>query len=964
MAGNGKTRISTHIEVEWLSGEAAEAVCPNCGAAGLVERYLDIDYRPPDAEHRFVLQICPVCSARFVDNAEMMDYATEELIEIGWNIYQVQLGAGVWPISAPLTRIEKPTGARVLEIGGAFGFGLDFCIRARGWVGEGYDPSPLAGFGARELGLDIRRAYFGEDDLSQGPWDVVIATEVIEHIGHPPAFLNLMRRALAPDGLLVMTTPDAEWIAPALPAGLLMPLLSPGAHQVLQTAQSLQTALLAAGFAHVQVKREAMSLVAYASTAPFTLSGDDEAARAMYRRYLVERGTLTSVESDLRFGFAGRGLFEAANDGDDEAAQTAWEAMLPAAQTRFGIDLEAITTLPPGAGDASLAELARLMPLGLGMILFGRAMQLLAAKAERVALLPMLRVAGEAIDALQGALGKRSLTDALCANIRQIIDVEILLCRAEAGEAACVPDIVARHDEVLGWRGFVALVNAGAIGAAGTLKSTLLADVPPATLPGNLRRNALLSLANFALAPGGDSVRAIDYALALRSAGENADKILLGAFTRLVNASRYDEALAANAAHGIDALALADAGEAGRDARLARMMLDLAVGDPAEIPQRIAGLDLPQSRREALLLEAFIRLANSSRFAEAVAFSTAHDVPGLVARHDGPARSNAAIALAVLDLAAGDPACVASRFAGVAVDPARRDALLMGAFTGLINTSRYDEAEALAAGAAWFAALEHLGGAAATDARLAAAMLDLQRGRTEAAMTRLESLTPADADPAVLARLMVDTFIRLVNEQKFAAAQAVLQRHALERRLTACNTALRHDALAALLALELQPGGNPARIVQRVEEVMNGGLEETRYLALGLSAFVTLVNGGEFSTARLLLHLVEPMLIKARPPFDDAMCNGLFAAGILFLQDRGELRRAVTILARLRDGLVKRNPPGAPPDPLFWPALRGEVLALHKLNRGADATALLQTFGQAYADMPDDLRQHIESLPI
>jgi hypothetical protein len=66
----------------------------------------------------------------------------------------------------------------------------------------------------------------------------------------------------------------------------------------------------------------------------------------------------------------------------------------------------------------------------------------------------------------------------------------------------------------------------------------------------------------------------------------------------------------------------------------------------------------------------------------------------------------------------------------------------------------------------------------------------------------------------------------------------------------------------------------------------------------------------------------------------------------------------------LRDGLVKRNPPGAPPDPLFWPALRGEVLALHKLNRGADATALLQTFGQAYADMPDDLRQHIESLPI
>ena len=42
----------------------------------------------------------------------------------------------------------------------------------------------------------------------------MIATEVIEHIAHPPAFLALMRRALAEDGMLVLTTPDAEWITP------------------------------------------------------------------------------------------------------------------------------------------------------------------------------------------------------------------------------------------------------------------------------------------------------------------------------------------------------------------------------------------------------------------------------------------------------------------------------------------------------------------------------------------------------------------------------------------------------------------------------------------------------------------------------------------------------------------------------------------------------------------------------
>ena len=80
----------------------------------------------------------------------------------------------------------------------------------------GYDPSPLAAFGARELGLDIKQAYFTEAELTCGPWDVAIATEVLEHLEHPPEFLALMRKAMADGGLLVLTTPDAEHITPCL----------------------------------------------------------------------------------------------------------------------------------------------------------------------------------------------------------------------------------------------------------------------------------------------------------------------------------------------------------------------------------------------------------------------------------------------------------------------------------------------------------------------------------------------------------------------------------------------------------------------------------------------------------------------------------------------------------------------------------------------------------------------------
>ncbi|OYV34730.1 MAG: hypothetical protein B7Z81_09650, partial [Acidocella sp. 20-61-6] len=425
---------------------------------------------------------------------QSINYSLGKVLETGWDAYQVQLGAGVWPIAALLMRPTKPAGAKVLEIGGAYGFGLDFCNRARGWQGLGYDPSPIADFGAHELGLALSRDYFEEKDLGKGPWDIALATELIEHLERPLEFLALMRQALTEDGILVLTTPAAEALSPAIDKTALLPLLSPGAHLVLQSAKSLEIVLHLAGFTHVVVVREAMSLVGYASRAPFCLSDDKPAARAAYRRYLVERGRLAAPESNARFGFAGRGIFEAANDGDGAAVADAWAVLVPAARTRFGLDLETMTELPAGATASSLFELERIMPLGLGMILFARAMHLLRTGATRATVLPLLRLAGAACGALQGALAARSQADGLTASLVPAIETEILLCQAEAGDAACVAGLLNRDDITAGWRGFVALVNAGAFELAAELKQSLLPEMPGQELDEALRRDALFTL--------------------------------------------------------------------------------------------------------------------------------------------------------------------------------------------------------------------------------------------------------------------------------------------------------------------------------------------------------------------------------------------------------------------------------------------------------------------------------------
>jgi SAM-dependent methyltransferase len=1471
-------RIAEHIEIEWLDNASPVTQCPCCAYTGTVRQYVHIDYQPPEARHHFILQICPSCDVRFVDNTHTMDYFSEILIEIGWHIYQVQVGAGVWPISAPLTRLLKPAGAKVLEIGGAYGFGLDFCIRARGWAGEGFDPSPLAAFGARELGISVTQDYFEDKDVSSGPYDVIVATEVIEHLEHPPEFLALMRRALADDGILVLSTPDAAGITPSLPVAQMMPLLSPGAHIVLQTARSLELALRAAGFADVKIKTGGLSLVAYASPSPFSLNEDDAAARAMYRHYLVERSKLTDELSDLRLGFAGRGYFEACNDGDLAAADAAWAALVPAVRARFGLDLETMTALPAGAENCGLAELCTLMPLGLGMIFFARAMYLLAGQTRRAVLLPLFHLARQSAAALLNAMAKRSLTDGLTASLAGVIELEITLCLAEAGDAACLPALLAAGGS-MAWRGFILLVNAGALKLAAQLQSGLGLDMPGPDMPADLRRDVLLSLANLVLAPGGDTPAAFRAALALRALHdeESASAIILQAFARLVNAARYEEAFAAIATYDIDTLAraagagtyghdarlagvvlvlaagdpavvpdmlvdlnlepaqrghflleafsrlvnaeryeeallyagahdlaalipgagvagqdagiawalaelaagdpaliptriagldlpkprhtelllaaftglvnadrfaealtyaathdlaalLPDAGVAGQDAGIAWALAELAAGDPALIPARIAGLALPPERQTELLLAAFTGLVNAGRFAEALTYTATHDlaallpnagaaghdagiawalaelaagdpaliparisglalpperhtelllaaftglvhadrcaealtyaathdlaallpdagaagqdagiawalaelaagdpalIPALIsglglepsrqtelllaaftglvnadrfaealtytATHDlaallpdaGVAGQDAGIAWALAELAAGDPALIPARIAGLALPPERQTELLLAAFTGLVNAGRFAEAltytathdlaallpnagaaghdagiawalaelaagdpaliparisglalpperhtelllaaftglvhadrcaealtyaathdlaallpdagaagqdagiawalaelaagdpalipalisglglepsrqtelllaaftglvnadrfaEALTyaathdlaallpdagvagqdAGIAWalaelaagdpalipariaglalpperqtelllaaftglvnagrhedaealmaahpkiFAGLAQAKGQAADDAKLAEILLDLQRGRMAQACHKILLLEAAGGPPSLPA-LYVDGFVRLVNAAQFDAARGIAANRAVYRRLPACPLALRHDGLAALLMLELQPGGNATRVPQLLEEILTAGLERARFDSLVLAAFVTLVNGAQFETARLLRYLADPILLKLRAPYDEAAENALFAAGMLALQTKSECNRAVSLFARLRDDLVKKAPDGAEPRPLFWPALRGEVLALHRLDRTPEVLALLQNFVPAYANAPDDLRAQL-----
>lgn len=113
-----------------------------------------------------------------------------------------------WGVVKALKDNHVKQGAKILEIGSGLGY-LTYACNKAGYVCEGLDYS--------ETAVDFARKFFGGthtqgtiEDFSkdhESIYDVVIATEVIEHIVDPNVFIGDSLKVLKPGGVLILTTP-------------------------------------------------------------------------------------------------------------------------------------------------------------------------------------------------------------------------------------------------------------------------------------------------------------------------------------------------------------------------------------------------------------------------------------------------------------------------------------------------------------------------------------------------------------------------------------------------------------------------------------------------------------------------------------------------------------------------------------------------------------------------------------
>ena len=387
-----------------------------------------------------------------------------------------------------------------------------------------------------------------DDPQLRVQFDVVLASEVIEHVASPIAFARTLRTALNDGGSLVVTTPDVEAVGPQTPHGILVPLLSIGYHLVLQSAASLEALLRQTGFIDIDVRRVgggqlvASCQIPSGTPTPRATPADLD-MKKRYRRYLDDAAQAVDRDGDLWFGLIARLYREAVNAADGPAADAAWDAFSAGCLRRFGMDVEAGTEATNAMADDSLESLFAREPLCLGPVLLHRGFHRLHIGKRSAEVENLFRRSAGACRRLRRSLQAIGTDDGDAEDIAWVAGAEELLCMAERG-AEHVPErfsalgsspndaALRRNCQPLRTdhyrrRAFVSLVNAARLDDADRLADVVAAVEVRSKVPGMVLADDELDVLFCAAAremqrPEGAADRALDLIRLLGNACDTA----------------------------------------------------------------------------------------------------------------------------------------------------------------------------------------------------------------------------------------------------------------------------------------------------------------------------------------------------------------------------------------------------------------------------------------------------------
>ncbi|MBT3021770.1 MAG: class I SAM-dependent methyltransferase [Candidatus Thiodiazotropha sp. (ex Lucina aurantia)] len=253
---------------------------------------------------------CGGCGSAFTLNARKlitpypsadMDLQDPNFIYLIYLYLELNAGLG-WKIPL-LERLPYHRYKSMLEIGCNVGVALDYCRTVWQIDALGLEPSAYGIKGAELLDIPIINAYTHEaEELRNRRFSFIYATEVLEHVSDPLAFLKEIRSYLEPDGVLLITTPCSSSIHKLTTPGELYAILSPGAHYFVLSQKQLRQLSKQAGFLHSVIELNGNTIIAYLSDRPITLESTSSTEIRMTAYYDAKISTEAKLDDRVYLG--------------------------------------------------------------------------------------------------------------------------------------------------------------------------------------------------------------------------------------------------------------------------------------------------------------------------------------------------------------------------------------------------------------------------------------------------------------------------------------------------------------------------------------------------------------------------------------------------------------------------------------------------------------------------------------
>lgn len=356
----------------------------------------------------------------------------------------VEGGVGLEEIASCLAQVDADQVRRFLDVGCNYGFALDLGRFLHDWEVVGVEPSLAGRRGATEFGLDIRNSYLDDGVKLGEPFDLVLASEVLEHVTDPLGFLKVLSAQLKPTGTLLLTTPAAEVITPSEPEVEVAAAVSLGFHTFVASSKGLRWLLERAGFSSIRISREGRSLWAIACADPEAdLPAGERPQAPDLVGYFNDRADSAPRGSALALGMAVRHVRAIVNQGRWPEAQASALRAITTMRDRHGLDLS-----QPQQVERAI-QTRESVPGSLPALAFSLGMRALLDTADAAGAADYFKVVADAADQWERK-GYLDL-DMVDLGFQARVHRAIALAGTNPQDAAALAlDLSNRHDHALG----------------------------------------------------------------------------------------------------------------------------------------------------------------------------------------------------------------------------------------------------------------------------------------------------------------------------------------------------------------------------------------------------------------------------------------------------------------------------------------------------------------------------------